>query len=116
MGGSSSRSPSISHASVGGQLYVSLKMEYFKIGDELIPHVFGSVPIIGSWDPARAVRHQTLHFLFLLKPDERDEPCVVEEGPDRLLTRGNLEGDARAAIFRPPELGNNAIPEYKIRP
>ncbi|KAK8946531.1 6-phosphofructo-2-kinase/fructose-2,6-bisphosphatase [Platanthera zijinensis] len=132
MGGSSSRSPSISHASVGGQLYVSLKMEYFKIGDELIPHVFGSVPIIGSWDPARARRmeresasmwelsfvvppnHETLHFLFLLKPDERDVPFVVEEGPDRLLTRGNLEGDARPAVFRPPELGDKAIPEYKV--
>lgn len=41
----------------GGQLYVSLKMENnFKLkkGD-LFPHVFGSVPLVGSWDSSKAV-------------------------------------------------------------
>jgi len=40
----------------GAQLYVSLKMENARISGDLVPHVFGSEPIIGSWDPARAVR------------------------------------------------------------
>lgn len=40
----------------GAQLYVSLKMENARITGDLVPHVYGSEPIIGSWDPARAVR------------------------------------------------------------
>lgn len=40
----------------GAQLYVSLKMENARISGDLVPHVYGSEPIIGSWDPARAVR------------------------------------------------------------
>ena len=39
----------------GGQLYVSLKMESSKVQGELTPHVYGSVPVIGSWDPSKAV-------------------------------------------------------------
>lgn len=39
----------------GGQLYVSLKMENFAATGELVPHVFGPVPIVGSWDPSKAV-------------------------------------------------------------
>lgn len=39
----------------GGQLYVSLKMENYKLKGELIPHVYGSVPLIGSWDSSKAV-------------------------------------------------------------
>ena len=40
----------------GAQLYVSLKMENARIIGDLVPHVYGSEPIIGSWDPAHAVR------------------------------------------------------------
>jgi 6-phosphofructo-2-kinase/fructose-2,6-biphosphatase len=40
----------------GAQLYVSLKMEKARIIGDLVPHVYGSEPIIGSWDPAHAVR------------------------------------------------------------
>ncbi|GJM94705.1 hypothetical protein PR202_ga11377 [Eleusine coracana subsp. coracana] len=40
----------------GAQLYVSLKMENARISGDLVPHVFGSEPIIGSWDPHHAVR------------------------------------------------------------
>lgn len=40
----------------GGQLYVSLKMENSKVEGELTPHVYGSLPLIGSWDPSKAVR------------------------------------------------------------
>lgn len=39
----------------GGQLYVSLKMENSKVEGELTPHVYGSVPLVGSWDPSNAV-------------------------------------------------------------
>lgn len=40
---------------VGGQLYVSLKMENYKLNGELTPHVYGSVPLVGSWDSSKAV-------------------------------------------------------------
>ena len=40
----------------GGQLYVSLKMVNFKLKADLIPHVYGSVPLVGSWDSSKAVR------------------------------------------------------------
>ena len=39
----------------GGQLYVSLKMENYKKKGDLIPHVYGSVPLVGSWDSSKAV-------------------------------------------------------------
>lgn len=57
MGTISSKSSDSSHGGRegGGQLYVSLKMENFRIRADLIPHVYGSVPIIGSWDSAKAV-------------------------------------------------------------
>lgn len=63
MGTGSSKNPdSSSHGSSedredhgGGQLYVSLKMEKYKPKGELIPHVYGSVPLIGSWDSSKAV-------------------------------------------------------------
>jgi len=59
--GSSKNTDSSSHGSEdredhgGGQLYVSLKMENYKLKGELIPHVYGSVPLIGSWDSSKAV-------------------------------------------------------------
>ncbi|KAL6607782.1 hypothetical protein ACP70R_040845 [Stipagrostis hirtigluma subsp. patula] len=102
----------------GAQLYVSLKMENARITGDLVPHVCGSEPIIGSWDPARALAmerelasmwelsfvvppdHETLDFKFLLKPKDAATPCVIEEGPTRLLTGGMLEGDVRVALFR----------------
>ena len=40
----------------GGQLYVSLKMDKNRnLAGELVPHVFGSLPLIGSWDSSKAV-------------------------------------------------------------
>ncbi|KAJ9698732.1 hypothetical protein PVL29_007673 [Vitis rotundifolia] len=102
----------------GGQLYVSLKMENYKLKGELIPHVYGSVPLVGSWDSSKALamerestsmwelsfvvppNHETLDFKFLLKPKYSNTPSVVEEGPNRLLTGGTLQGDARLALFR----------------
>ncbi|KAG6382631.1 hypothetical protein SASPL_157697 [Salvia splendens] len=38
----------------GGQLYVSLQMENYRLKGELVPHVFGSAPLVGSWDSSKA--------------------------------------------------------------
>ncbi|XP_040379773.1 6-phosphofructo-2-kinase/fructose-2,6-bisphosphatase isoform X2 [Oryza brachyantha] len=102
----------------GAQLYVSLKMENARISGDLVPHVYGSEPIIGSWDPSRALAmerelasmwelsfvvppdHETLDFKFLLKPKDAPTPCIIEEGPTRHLTGGMLEGDVRIAWFK----------------
>lgn len=46
----------------GGQLYISLKMENFKLKGELIPHIYGSVPLVGSWDSSKAVINLFLLF------------------------------------------------------
>jgi 6-phosphofructo-2-kinase/fructose-2,6-biphosphatase len=101
----------------GGQLYVSLRMENWN-NSELIPHIYGSVPIIGSWDSSKALsmerdsastwelsfvvpsNHETLDFKFLVKPKDGDLPCFVEEGPSRVLKEGTLEDDMRAALFK----------------
>ena len=51
----------------GGQLYVSLKMENYKRKGDLIPHVYGSVPLVGSWDSSKAViLSLSLSLLFLV--------------------------------------------------
>ncbi|KAK4376107.1 hypothetical protein RND71_006784 [Anisodus tanguticus] len=126
MGSGSSRHPDRED----GQLYVSLKMEnYTKLKGELIPHVYGSVPLIGSWDSSKALpmerestsmwelsfvvppNHETLYFKFLLKPKYNHEPCIVEEGPNRLLIAGTLQGDGRSASFK---LDNEDIIEYRV--
>ncbi|KAM0995935.1 hypothetical protein ACFX13_006061 [Malus domestica] len=116
----------------GGQLYVSLKMEnnYKLKKGELLPHVFGSVPLVGSWDASKALsmerestsmwelsfvvpsNHETLDFKFLLKPkNNAPAPCVVEEGPNRQLIGGALQGDQRLAIFR---LSSDEVLEYRV--
>ncbi|XVF68484.1 hypothetical protein PTKIN_Ptkin11bG0006500 [Pterospermum kingtungense] len=113
----------------GGQLYVSLRMENYKKKGDLIPHVYGSVPLVGSWDSSKALsmeresasmwelsfvvspNHETLDFKFLLKPKYGYMPCIVEEGPNRQLTRGTLQGDARQALFK---LDNEEVLEYRV--
>jgi 6-phosphofructo-2-kinase/fructose-2,6-biphosphatase len=112
----------------GGQLYVSLKMENYKLNGELIPHVYGSLPLVGSWDTSKALsmerestsmwelsfvvppNHEALDFKFLLKPKYDNSPCIVEDGSDRLLRGGILQGDARLAVFRI----NDDIHEYRV--
>ncbi|KAM0823832.1 hypothetical protein ACQ4PT_070602 [Festuca glaucescens] len=114
----------------GAQLYVSLKMEKARIIGDLVPHVYGSEPIIGSWDPAHALAmerelasmwelsfvvppdHETLDFKFLLKPKDAATPCIIEEGPTRLLTGGMLEGDVRLANFRIN--GDDDLHEFRV--
>lgn len=113
----------------GGQLYVSLKMENYKRKGDLIPHVYGSVPLVGSWDSSKALsmeresaslwelsfvvppNHETLDFKFLLKPKHTNVPCIVEEGPNRQLIGGTLQGDARLALFR---LNADEVLEYRV--
>lgn len=125
--GSEGREENLDQA--GGQLYVSLKMEDYRFKGELIPHVYGSVPLVGSWDPAKALpmeresasmwelsfvvppNHETLDFKFLLKPKHGNAPCVVEEGPNHLLAGGTLQGDARLALFR---VKADEILEYRV--
>ncbi|CAN0902171.1 FKFBP [Linum grandiflorum] len=112
----------------GGQLYVSLKMENSKLQGEITPHVYGSVPLVGSWDPSKALSmeresasmwelsfvvppdHETLDFKFLLKPKHGSIPCVIEEGPNRLLSRGALQGESRLVVFKN---GEETL-EYKV--
>lgn len=36
----------------------------------------------------------------MLKPKDTATPCIIEEGPTRLLTGGMLEGDVRVALFK----------------
>ena len=50
----------------GDQLYVSLKMENYRLKAELIPHVYGSVPLVGSWDSSKAVII-SIHYFFFYK-------------------------------------------------
>ncbi|KAL6200369.1 hypothetical protein ACLB2K_030151 [Fragaria x ananassa] len=116
----------------GGQLYVSLKMEnnYKLKKGELLPHVFGSVPLVGSWDSSKALsmerestsmwelsfvvppNHETLDFKFLLKSKYNSNAlCVVEEGPNRQLIGGALQGDARQALFR---ISSDEVLEYRV--
>ncbi|KMT02145.1 hypothetical protein BVRB_9g207270 [Beta vulgaris subsp. vulgaris] len=113
----------------GGQLYVSLRMENYTLKGDLLPHVFGSAPIVGSWDSSRALplerestsiwalsfvvppNHETLDFKFLLRPKDNNNPCIIEEGPNRILSGGRLQGDARAALFR---LNVDAVLEYRV--
>ncbi|KAM7496427.1 hypothetical protein LguiA_020841 [Lonicera macranthoides] len=136
MGSGASRNPDTGfHGSdereehAGGQLYVSLKMENYKLKGDLIPHVYGSVPLVGSWDSSKALsmeresasmwelsfvvppNHETLDFKFLLKPKNSNVPHIVEEGPNRLLTRGTLQGDARLALFK---LNADQVLEYRV--
>ncbi|KAK7301716.1 hypothetical protein RJT34_12588 [Clitoria ternatea] len=113
----------------GQQLYVSLKMENFKLTGDLLPHVYGSLPLVASWDPSKALpmeresvsmwelsfvvppNHETLDFKFLLKPKDSNAPCFVEEGPSRLLVGGALQEDTRLALFR---LDSDEVLEYQV--
>uniref|UniRef100_A0A803M823 CBM20 domain-containing protein n=1 Tax=Chenopodium quinoa TaxID=63459 RepID=A0A803M823_CHEQI len=132
--GTSTNSDSCSHGgnddqANGGQLYVSLKMENYILNGDLLPHIFGSAPLVGSWDSSKALplerestsiwelsfvvppNHETLDFKFLLRPKDSNNPCIIEEGPNRILSGGRLEGDARGALFR---LNADAVLEYRV--
>jgi len=135
MGSSSSKTGSISDAAGssddggGGQLYVSLKLRNVNLKTDLVPHVYGSVPLIGSWDSVKAIpmkresssswelifvlpaNHEKLYFKFLLetKHDNRSS-LVEEEGPNRLLQGGKLEEESRDIMFKM----DGQVLEYKF--
>ncbi|KAI3788021.1 hypothetical protein L2E82_00615 [Cichorium intybus] len=131
--GSSINLDAISHGAgddhAGGQLYVSLKMESYTPKADLVPHVYGSVPLVGSWDPSKALpmeresssmwqlsfvaspNHDTLDFKFLLKSKDNNEPFIVEEGPNRQFMGGTLQGVTRLALFR---LTTDEVLEYRV--
>eukprot|EP00252_Welwitschia_mirabilis_P010042 TRINITY_DN23090_c0_g1_i1.p1 TRINITY_DN23090_c0_g1~~TRINITY_DN23090_c0_g1_i1.p1 ORF type:complete len:739 (+),score=158.26 TRINITY_DN23090_c0_g1_i1:395-2611(+) len=114
----------------GGLLYVSLKMEFSMTNTDLVPHVYGSGPLIGSWDPSKSLvmerestsmwelsfvvppNHETLDFKFLLKPKDSASPVIVEEGFNRLLIGGILHGDSGSALFKIPQI--NEIVDYRV--
>lgn len=54
---------------------------------------------------------ESLDFKFLLKPRYSNSPCLVEEGPNRLLSGGMLQGDTRMALFR---LSADEVLEYRV--
>ncbi|XP_042394676.1 6-phosphofructo-2-kinase/fructose-2,6-bisphosphatase-like isoform X3 [Zingiber officinale] len=129
MGTGASKNSDSSH---GGQLYVSLKMENLNVRGDLIPHVYGSLPITGSWEPTESLsmaresasmwvlsfivppNHETLDFKFLLKSKYNARPCMVEEGPSRQFIGGALqEGDARPALFN-VGLDEEEVLEYRV--
>ncbi|MED6123640.1 hypothetical protein PIB30_051051 [Stylosanthes scabra] len=117
----------------GSLLYVSIKMENTTSSNnnngDLFPHVYGSFPLVSSWDPSKALsleresasmwelsfivppNHEAFDFKFLLKPKHIDTPCFVEEGPSRLLIEAALQEEARLALFR---LDNGKVLEYRV--
>eukprot|EP00249_Psilotum_nudum_P019616 c27343_g1_i1 orf=1147-3000(-) len=124
-----------SSESGGWQLYVSLKMQIddCKLSADLVPHVYGSAHMVGSWDATKALTmeretismweisfvapsdHETLDFKFLLKPRYGTSPCIIEEGSKRLLCGGNImDRDAGStASFRLLE-NSSEIVEFHV--
>uniref|UniRef100_A0ACD5YM10 Uncharacterized protein n=1 Tax=Avena sativa TaxID=4498 RepID=A0ACD5YM10_AVESA len=106
-------------ASSGGHQYVSVKLESPRLAAlDLAPHLFGSHPVAGSWDPSKALpmeraadaiwelssvlpsRHETMDFKLVLKPKAGSSQCIVEEGPDRPLGSGSSEVEMTDAVFK----------------
>ncbi|CAK8565957.1 unnamed protein product [Lathyrus sativus] len=128
-GGSEGTKDTLDDDQSGRQLYVSLKMENHKLTAHLVPHVYGSVPLVGSWESSKALsmeresvsmwelsfvvppNHETLDFKFLLKPKDSDVPCFVEEGPTRQLIGGALREDAKLALFK---VDSGEVLEYQV--
>lgn len=54
---------------------------------------------------------ETLDFKFLLRPKYSNAPSVVEEGPNRQLIGGALQGDQRLALFR---ISSDEVLEYRV--
>ncbi|KAF0935964.1 hypothetical protein E2562_037447 [Oryza meyeriana var. granulata] len=109
----------VSSGGISDQLFVSIKLECPRLDElGLVPHVFGSHPVAGSWDSSKALpmeqeeaavwglscvvpsHHETLDFKFLLKPKGNSSQCIVEEGPDRSLVCGSSEVETRNALFK----------------
>lgn len=72
MGRSTSKEEGDRHEQEGEQLYVSLKMENRNLTGDLVPHVYGSFPLVASWDPSKAVillhTHLSIFLPIILGP------------------------------------------------
>ncbi|KAF6137296.1 hypothetical protein GIB67_036333 [Kingdonia uniflora] len=44
-------------------------------------------------------------------PKDSNSPCIYEEGPNRVLTGGHLQGDTRLTLFK---LINDKVLEYRV--
>ncbi|KQK22136.1 6-phosphofructo-2-kinase/fructose-2,6-bisphosphatase [Brachypodium distachyon] len=109
-------------ASSGGvpdHLFVSVKLESPRLAALVFaPHLFGSHPVAGSWDPSKALpmervaasiwelscvlpsQHETLDFKLVLKPKGDSSECIVEEGPNRQLCCGSNKVEMTGAVFK----------------
>ncbi|KAF8683813.1 hypothetical protein HU200_044748 [Digitaria exilis] len=109
-------------ASPGGisdQLFVFIKLESPRLAElDLAPHLFGSHPVAGSWDPCKALpleraaaavwdlscvvpsQHEPLDFKFVLKQQNDSSQLIVEEGPNRSLGCQSNEAEMRTAVFK----------------
>ncbi|KAF8721408.1 hypothetical protein HU200_023121 [Digitaria exilis] len=109
-------------ASPGGisdQLFVFIKLESPRLAElNLAPHLFGSHPVAGSWDPCKALpleraaaavwdlscvvpsQHEPLDFKFVLKQQNDSSQLIVEEGPNRSLGYQSNEAEMRTAVFK----------------
>ncbi|CAK9227393.1 unnamed protein product [Sphagnum troendelagicum] len=110
---------------LGGQLFVTLKLHKLD-GEPLplnaVPHITGSMPIIGFWDLDKAVSmereaadlwelsfivpsdHESLEFKFVLRPMDDMAQDILEDGPNRVLKVGKmLSGPGSFAKFELPE-------------
>ncbi|KAG6552608.1 hypothetical protein Mapa_005808 [Marchantia paleacea] len=97
------------------QLFLSLKVHQTEgnvMPTDYSPYVTGSLPCLGSWNPSKAVAlerqttdmwelsfvipadHDTLEFKYLLKPKHDKESYILEDGANRVLTGGRMDGDA----------------------
>jgi 6-phosphofructo-2-kinase/fructose-2,6-biphosphatase len=100
-----------STANSGDQLHVTLKLhEVHQLPGGLSPHVYGSSPLAGAWDAGKSVpmeredistwslafvlpaSHEELLFKFVLKPKGVAQPAQAEEGPERSLKEGAMDG------------------------
>ncbi|XP_037430716.1 6-phosphofructo-2-kinase/fructose-2,6-bisphosphatase-like isoform X2 [Triticum dicoccoides] len=108
-----------SSGGVSDHQYVSVKLESLRLAAlDLAPHLFGSHPAAGSWDPSKALpmeraaaaiwelscvlpsRHETLDFKLLLKTKDDSSECIVEEGPNRPLGCGSNQVEMTDAVFK----------------
>lgn len=111
----------------GCQLFVALKMnqlDYQPLPLNLVPHIVGSLPMIGCWDETKAIaleresttvwelsfvapaNHGLLDFKFLLKGEGDRDLCILEEGANRMLQAGTMEREAGpTAQFKVPTKG-----------
>lgn len=61
----------------GGQLFVALKLhkpDGQPMPLDAVPHVTGSMPIVGFWDPAKAVSFSSMLLTFIIT----DLVCHIE--------------------------------------